>query len=113
MPPRAMRVSVVSTSWRALPLPVRFQNRSMNSQFMGWGNLGAPSEPPLRSSAWAESPWYAENSTSSVRSVVDPRRRSPRPSWDAIWVEDCSTSPRRVRHASAMDWSRRGKPGSP
>ena len=50
MPPRAMRVSVSRAISSARALPVRFQNRRMNSQFIGWGNFGARPMPPSRSS---------------------------------------------------------------
>ena len=42
---------------KARGLPVRFQNRSMNSQFIGWGNLGARPMPPSRESNSPESAW--------------------------------------------------------
>ena len=57
MPPRAMRVSVSRAISIARALPVRFQNRRMNSQFIGWGNFGARPMPPSRSSNSEDAFW--------------------------------------------------------
>ena len=57
MPPRAIRVRVSRAISSARGLPLRFQNRSMNSQFTGWGNFGAWPTPPSRSSNSWERCW--------------------------------------------------------
>ena len=106
-------LSVVCAIWRARALPERRAKRRTNSQSIGWGNFGAPPRPPSRSSNWADTAWNAPKRIASVRSVVEPRRRSLWASASRIWREDSSTSPRRPVHASAIAWSRRGNAGSP
>ena len=112
MPPAAMRSSVVVSIDSASGVP-RTAIRRTNSSVIGWGNFGAPPNPPQVASNDRRSSAIACDVSSSVSGSSDEASDPAREIASTTRPACCSRSVRRSRHASAIPsstWRNDGMP---